>query len=113
MVASLEKLPFTEKGKWRWRWLYTENCGLDGKLHRIYYVDAVADGGYGDMGDYELMEDASDFVGARGTAACGLRAKFHMPGIMSRMGRPRCKKCCRRVQVPPGDGAPYNEGIDA
>jgi hypothetical protein len=32
-----------------------------------------------------------------------------MPGIFSRMGAPRCKRCCKAVGIPAGNGAPYND----
>ena len=35
----------------------------------------------------------------------------NMPGFLSRTGAPRCRKCCKRLGIPPGIGAPYNAGI--
>jgi hypothetical protein len=56
--------------------------------------------------------EEDDFVGVRkGVTVCGQRGTLQMPGIFSRMGRPRCKRCCKRLGVPPGNGAPYNEGM--
>lgn len=44
-----------------------------------------------------------------GTTVCGRRGEMHMPGIFSRMGAPRCKRCCALLGVRPGEGAPYND----
>ena len=46
--------------------------------------------------------------GIEGTTACGRSGRFDMPGIFSRMGAPRCRQCCKKVGIPPGDGAPFN-----
>lgn len=43
-----------------------------------------------------------------GVSVCGLEGALQMPGILSRMGLPRCAKCCRRLGIPTGDGAPFN-----
>ena len=48
-------------------------------------------------------------IGIQGTTACGLSGRLSMPGIFSRIGAPRCKKCCRKVGIPDGNGAPYND----
>jgi hypothetical protein len=42
------------------------------------------------------------------TAACGTRAKWSAPGIFSRMGMPRCQRCCVATGIPQGDGTPFN-----
>ncbi len=91
-------LPFPEREHWPWRWMYTERCRTDGKLHRVVQVREQEDWAW---------------VGVIGRTACGIDGKLLMPGMFSRMGRPRCKHCCRIVGVPEGDGAPYNQGIDA
>ena len=42
-------------------------------------------------------------------AACGLRRRWWMPGIFSRLGRRRCVPCCRALGIEPGYGTPANE----
>jgi len=44
-----------------------------------------------------------------GATACGLRGEFVIPGVFSRMGKERCKKCCKKVGFPPGKGSPKND----
>jgi len=46
------------------------------------------------------------------TTVCGLRGTFYMPGLFSRMGALRCKECCKRLDVPQGRGAPFNNGLN-
>lgn len=93
------RLPFTRKAEWRFRWLVTESWEV---LHRVV-AGTKSEGG------------PNCGVGAAdATTACGLRRPFlAMPGVLSRMGRPRCKRCCRAVGVPQGNGAPFNQGINA
>lgn len=43
------------------------------------------------------------------TAACGLRTAFDAPGIVSRLGNPRCKKCCKALGIPQGSGSGAND----
>lgn len=110
-------LPFESTERWRWRWMYTPRCGTDGKLHRIVWVIHVAHGGWEDRYEELLPNEFpqpwdEDFVGVIGKTACGLLGEFHMPGILSRMARPRCRHCCRVVGIPPGEGAPFNEGLE-
>jgi len=47
-----------------------------------------------------------------GVTVCGLRGRMDVPGFTNRLGMPRCRHCCNAVGVPPGDGAPYNAGIE-
>jgi hypothetical protein len=42
-------------------------------------------------------------------AVCGLRRRWRMPGLFSRLGRRRCVACCRALVFPPGCGTPANE----
>jgi len=53
------------------------------------------------------------FVGVRnGTTVCGLtEKKLHMPGVAERLGLPRCSACCKRLGIPLGTGAPFNQDI--
>lgn len=50
---------------------------------------------------------------AHGQTLCGVFGKLAMPGILSRDGLQRCAHCCDRAGVPRGDGAPFNQGVDA
>lgn len=41
---------------------------------------------------------------------CGRTVVFvSIPGLFSRMGKPRCKRCCRATGMPEGDGSPKND----
>ncbi|MFI1535510.1 hypothetical protein [Streptomyces anandii] len=42
-------------------------------------------------------------------AVCGLRRRWWMPGLFSRLGRSRCVPCCLALALPPGYGTPANE----
>jgi hypothetical protein len=48
-------------------------------------------------------------VGIEGITACGLSGRLGMPGLFSRMDAPRCKRCCKKVGIPYGNGAPFND----
>ena len=45
----------------------------------------------------------------RGTTTCGVRTTLNVPGLFSRMGELRCKKCCRKLGIPDGFGSPKND----
>ena len=91
--ARKARLPFGRKNQWHWRWMVLPSWRV---LHR------VASG----------VVEEDEFVGVRkGVTVCGLRGTLQMPGIFSRMGRPRCVHCCKRLGVPQGNGAPYNQGM--
>jgi hypothetical protein len=84
-----------------------ENAGhwwlVCGKWHRLH---AVA----GQRISPEQMRAAVDDcrpIPAR--SACGLRRRWWMPGLFSRLGRRRCVPCCRALDIPPGYGTPTNE----
>ncbi|MCM8548932.1 hypothetical protein [Streptomyces sp. STCH 565 A] len=42
-------------------------------------------------------------------AACGMRRRWWMPGLFSRLGRRRCTPCCTALGIPAGYGTPANE----
>jgi hypothetical protein len=79
---------------WRKRWLQLR-AGV--RLHRVASITWADD----------------DEIWGHGATACGEFAEMHMPGLFSRMSAPRCLLCCHAAGVPPGDGAPFNQGIDA
>ncbi|MFJ6729427.1 hypothetical protein ACIQPQ_31445 [Streptomyces sp. NPDC091281] len=51
--------------------------------------------------------DTNEPIPAR--AACGLRRRWWMPSIGSRLGLRRCTPCCRALDIPAGHGTPANE----
>jgi hypothetical protein len=55
-----------------------------------------------------VWDDEAFLVSGEGETLCGQIGILAMPGIFSRIGRPRCPECCRLTGVPEGDGAPYN-----
>jgi hypothetical protein len=50
-----------------------------------------------------------DNDGVAGRAACGLDSRFLLPGVLSRLGMPRCVWCCRALGILAGNGTPTNE----
>ena len=98
--VDASKLPFgpdsRRKASWHWRWqqFYGSRRAV---LHRVGEVKKKIDDG---------------FVGVVGTTVCGRRGKLYMPGVVSRLEAPRCKRCCRKLGVPFGLGAPYNRLVE-
>lgn len=43
------------------------------------------------------------------TTTCGRRLWAGIPGLFSRMGAPRCKRCCAKLGWPQGEGSPKND----
>ena len=86
------RLPFTDDDEWPWRWMVTPSWGA---LHRVRSGRKMRDGR----------------IGVIGETVCGVRAALFMPGVLSRVARPRCKRCCRKLGILQGNGAPYNSGI--
>ena len=50
-------------------------------------------------------------VGGNGVTQCGRKLQLFIPGIFSRMGLPRCKRCCTRLGWPQGIGSPKNDAL--
>lgn len=46
---------------------------------------------------------------ANGVTSCGRTGLLSIPGVFTRMGAPRCKQCCRRLNYPLGIGSPKND----
>lgn len=80
--------------EWRERWLVLPKWG---RLHRMDLI------GW----------DDDDRIDGYGSTVCGLQGRLQMPGLFSRMVLPRCSRCCAWLGIPRGNGAPYNQGIDA
>lgn len=44
------------------------------------------------------------------TLTCGQQAaSVSIPGVLSRMGKPRCRRCCGRLGYPEGYSSPKND----
>lgn len=82
------------------RWWVTTWAGWN-RLHAIPR-DAV------DPDDEDALEEFSS-EGVTATAACGVSTRWAWPGVSSRLGRPRCKHCCRALGIAAGNGTPANE----
>jgi len=79
---------------WASRWLVLPSWN---RLHRVSQIEWI---------------DAWDgLLYGRGKTVCGREGELCMPGVVSRLGLPRCKHCCRAMGLPAGDGNPYNHGI--
>lgn len=50
-------------------------------------------------------DDTSGFA----STLCGRSSWLEIPGVFSRMGTKRCKKCCRAAKIPTGVGSPKND----
>ncbi len=74
-----------------WTWCQTANGLL---LHAVHSFD----------GDDDLFP-----IGGTGVTVCGVKARLDIPGLLSGLGAPRCRKCCRLLGWPDGDGSPKND----
>lgn len=80
---------------WIWRWVYTAQGVV---LHRV-----------ASPFDPTGMNAADPF---EARTVCGMQRVLWVPGVMSRMGALRCRRCCRATGIDKdGFGSPYNEGI--
>lgn len=82
--------PLASRVTVEWDWVYTVR--KPGRLHCPVEWD-----------DPEYHAYVDD-----GATACGIRGELAIPGLFSRMGMERCKKCCRITGFPPGKGSPKN-----
>ena len=58
------------------------------------------------------LEDPDGFDdgdGSAGVVACGRRGGLWRPGVLSRLGAPRCARCCTASGTQPGVGSPRND----
>lgn len=74
--------------------------GKERRLHAVAGQRITAD-------EMRAAIDEAHLIPAR--AACGLRRRWWMPGLFSRLGRRRCVPCCRALGIEPGYGTPANE----
>lgn len=82
-------------GAWnKYSWLYVRGCG-----ERLHFVGSVT----------EWTQEMVDGGGLHLRAACGLRAQMALPGVLARLGRPRCKRCCKAIGITQGNGCPAND----
>jgi hypothetical protein len=58
----------------------------------------------------DSWDNEEEEVMGTGEAACGASGIFVVPGVLSRLGLPRCAHCCDRLSVPRGKGDPINGG---
>jgi hypothetical protein len=95
IMTDIIQHPPLELGEdhWRSRWLVTNKWDV---LHRISTI--------------EWEED--ELISGSGISVCGIKDNFSMPGILSRMGLRRCPKCCALLEIPVGEGAPFNQTND-
>lgn len=83
---------FIEAAEWDW---VTSHKTRDLVLHHLATVVDPA--------------KADDDWQAAGVASCGMRARFSIAGMLSRMGAERCPACCDALGWPHGVGAPKND----
>lgn len=58
--------------------------------------------------DVEDIKKRGELSGV-GETLCGRKGELQIPGVLSRMGLPRCHHCCRMVKMPDGLGNPRND----
>ena len=68
---------------------------------RLHFVEELA-------APTDFWDKADDYCAVDTVAVCGRRARWVMPGVFSRMGLPRCLRCCAVAGINPGGGTPYN-----
>jgi len=79
------------KNHWASRWLVLPSWN---RLHRVSEI--------------EWDKEYGGKIRGHGKTVCGREGFLMMPGVMSRLGLPRCKHCCWSMGIPPGEGNPYN-----
>lgn len=85
-----------------WDWVVTSTWLT---LHHVTLPPAQAQAIY----DYRQIGTSDDEAGPV-LLACGRTVRYvSIPGFMSRLSKPRCKVCCRRLGFPQGKGSPKND----
>lgn len=82
----------------KYEWVTTHSWE---RLHRVPDVVDYLKGGW--------KESFVNSCGVNLRSDCGLRALYVAPGVFSRMDLPRCVKCCKKVKISYGNGAPIND----
>lgn len=90
MPTLTQRQPLQDVQSWHSRWLVLPSWRV---LHRISEIE---------------WSDPDDAIEGVGTAVCGAHGRFCIPGLFSRLGLRRCSKCCDALDIPRGDGAPFN-----
>ena len=75
-----------------WDWVYTASPSGRRLHHVAEWDDPTSDEPQGD-----------------GRTTCGVRGRLSIPGLLSRMGMERCKRCCDALGWPHGIGSPKND----
>lgn len=81
-------------GAW---WLVS---GKERRLHGIPGTQVARD---------QIRAATDDMRPVPARAACGLRRRWWVPGLFSRLARTRCTPCCLALGLHPGYGTPANE----
>lgn len=94
-------------------WYYHEALHVHGKPSTaVAEYDWVVTQTYKTLHCVRELDDAPQFVldaMGSGITQCGVRTWLYIPGIFTRMGAPRCKRCCQAVGFPQGTGSPKND----
>lgn len=88
--ASANKLAWLVGNNWR-------------TLHYVAGIDATT------WDNWWEPDSVPGYQARQLTAMCGTVIQADLPGMMSRMGLRRCARCCDRLRIPRGNGAPVND----
>lgn len=72
---------------WKQAWKHQRGS----RLHRLARID--------ECDVLDAVGDPDDVTHVRGAACCGAEGIFEMPGILSRLGAPRCPACAAAAGV--------------
>ena len=87
---------WTARSVVEWDWMYTSAGGSECKLHHLAAWDAPDD---------RFLDECRTV----GVSTCGIRTEWQIPGVLSRLARARCARCCDALGVPRGHGSPRND----
>ena len=65
--------------------------------------------GQGERLHHALTWDPQGETFGHGFTSCGRGGMLSIPGMFTRMGAERCRKCCERMGYPQGTGSPKND----
>ena len=87
-------------------WVYTT---FGYRLHVVARLDPSDEKLPPDL-ESELAEEwAKDWSYTTARTLCGKEATVTRPGVFSRLGMPRCVRCCKLLGIPDGNGHPRND----